>query len=47
MESNDIAVRPAKRQVILGDGATYIYGYIDKPIDSHSIHRMHVLRRAY
>ena len=44
MESNDIAVRPAKRQVILGDGTTYLYGSIGKPTDSHSIRRMHVLR---
>lgn len=26
MEVNDIAVRPAKRQVILGDGSIYSYG---------------------
>ena len=26
MESNDITVRPAKRQVILGDGTIYVYG---------------------
>ena len=26
MEANDISVRPAKRQVILGDGTTYVYG---------------------
>ena len=25
MESNDIAVRPAKRQVMLGDGTTYVH----------------------
>ena len=28
MESNDIAVRLAKRQVVLGDGTTYLYGSI-------------------
>ena len=44
MMSNDIAVRPAKRQVILGDDTTYLYGSIGKPTDSHSIRRMHVLR---
>ena len=26
LEANDISVRPAKRQVIVGDGATYSYG---------------------
>ena len=26
MEANDVAVRPAKRQVTLGDGTTYVYG---------------------
>ena len=44
MESNDIAVRPAKRQVMLGDDTTYLYGSIGKPTDTHSIRRTHVLR---
>ena len=26
MEANDVAVRPAKREVILGDGTVYEYG---------------------
>lgn len=26
METNDLSVHPAKRQVILGDGTGYIYG---------------------
>ena len=26
MEANDIAVRPAKREVIIGEGQTYRYG---------------------
>ncbi|KAK3714880.1 hypothetical protein QZH41_001881 [Actinostola sp. cb2023] len=26
METNDVAVRPAKRQVILGDGTVFVYG---------------------
>jgi hypothetical protein len=30
MEINDVTVRPAKRQVILGDGTTYLYGAATK-----------------
>ena len=26
METNDISIRPAKRQVMIGDGTTYAYG---------------------
>ena len=26
MEANDVAIRPAKHQVILGDGTHYTYG---------------------
>ena len=26
METNDISIRPAKRQVTIGDGTTYVYG---------------------
>lgn len=30
MECNDVAIRPSKRQVILGDSTTYLYGSITK-----------------
>ena len=46
MESNDIAVRPAKRQVILGDGTTYLYGSIGKPTDQ-TCHMMRISRMLY
>lgn len=44
MEANDIAVRPAKRQVILSDGTTYLYGSQQKPNHGHTVRRVHVLR---
>ena len=31
MSVNDIAVRPARRQVILGDGSTFTYGSAPSP----------------
>lgn len=44
MELNDIAVRPAKRQVSLGDGTTYTYGWASCPAKDQSIRRTVVLR---
>ena len=44
MEHNDVAVRPAKHHVILGDGPIYKYGE-ECPISlDHSIRRTCVLR---
>ncbi|XP_033099363.1 uncharacterized protein LOC117103012 [Anneissia japonica] len=44
MELNDIAIRPARRQIILGDGTTYVYG--SRPIHPSppSVRRACVLR---
>ncbi|XP_070548521.1 uncharacterized protein [Ptychodera flava] len=42
MELNDISVRPAKRQIMIGDGMTYTYG--STPATNHSVRRAHVLR---
>ena len=44
MEKNDIAVRPAKRQVILGNGSTYIYGSKSPSTPSTAARRASVLR---
>ena len=44
MESNDITIRPAKRQVILKDNTVSEYGSSRKSNMHHSIRRAHVLR---
>ena len=44
MEANDISVRPAKRQVILGDGTTYVYGSQSPSAVSTAARRAIVLR---
>ena len=44
MEANDISVRPAKRQVIFGDGTTYVYGSQSPSAVSTAPRRAIVLR---
>ena len=44
MEANDIAVRPAKHQVIMKDGTFYAYGTRESSHNQHAIRRAHVLR---
>ncbi|KAL9978907.1 hypothetical protein ACROYT_G016491 [Oculina patagonica] len=44
METNDIAVRPAKRQVILGDGSIHHYGSHQPAVVSSAARRAIVLR---
>jgi len=44
MEANDISVRPAKRQVILGDGVTYVYGSQSPSVVGPAARRAIVLR---
>lgn len=44
MEANDIAVRPAKRQMILGDGSIYNYGSQHPAAVSSAARRALVLR---
>lgn len=44
MEANDIAVRPAKREVTLGDGTTYTYGSTAPTEANTAAHRAFVLR---
>ena len=39
MDTNDIAVHPAKRQIILGDGTTYEYGIAISTSSAHAIRR--------
>lgn len=43
MEANDIAVRPAKREVTLGDGTTYTYGSTAPTEANTAAHRAFVL----
>ncbi|XP_071089210.1 uncharacterized protein [Haliotis cracherodii] len=44
MEVNDVAVRPAKRQITLGDGTTFQYGNQETHSSHHTVRRAHVLR---
>ena len=44
MERNDVAIRPAKRQILLHDGMVYSYGSHGRSTVSHSVRRAHVLR---
>lgn len=43
MESNDLAVRPAKRLISLADGTSFIYGSHRDQSKAHSVRRAHVL----
>ena len=44
MEANDVAVRPAKREVLLGNGSTYAYGSKSSPSPLPTVRRAFVLR---
>ncbi|CAC5365611.1 unnamed protein product [Mytilus coruscus] len=44
MEKNDISIRPAKRQVILGNNTVYTYGSVQNTSEHHTVQRAHVLR---
>ena len=44
METNDVAVRPAKREVHLGNGSVYTYGSKSTPSPLPTIRRAFVLR---
>ena len=44
METNDISIRPAKRQVTIGDGPTYAYGSQAPALTSTAARRAIVLR---
>ena len=44
MEVNDVAVRPAKREVLLGSGSTYTYGSKAPPSPPTTVRRAFVLR---
>ena len=44
MERNDVAIRPAKRQITLDDGTVYSYGSTGKSKTGHAVRRAHVLR---
>ena len=43
MEANDIAVRFAKREVLLGNGSTYTYGFQARPSPPTTVRRAFVL----
>ena len=43
-EINDIAVRPAKREIIIGEGQTYRYGSTTNLSSPTAAHRAFVLR---
>ena len=44
MEANDVAVRPAKREVLLGNGSTYTYGSKAPPSIPTTVRRAFFLR---
>ena len=44
MEANDVAVRPAKREVLLGNGSVYTYGSRAPPSPPTIVRRAFVLR---
>ena len=44
MEANDVAVRPAKREVLLGNGSVYTYGSKSPPSPLPTVRRAFVLR---
>jgi len=44
METNDKTIRPAKRQVILGDGTIFTYGSVNHPPTHNAVRRVQVLR---
>jgi hypothetical protein len=44
METNDVAVRPAKRQVILNNGSAYTYGSVQSQASTAAVRRALVLR---
>ena len=44
MEHNDIMIRPAKRQVILSDGSTYVYGSPDSSLSRHAVRSVTIIR---
>ena len=44
MEANDVAVRPAKREVLLGNGSVYTYGSKSSPSPLPTVRRAFVLR---
>ena len=44
MEANDVAVQPAKREVLLGNRSTYRYGSQAPPSPPTTVHRAFVLR---
>ena len=44
MEANDVAVRPAKREVLLGNASTYTYGSQAPPSPPTTVRRAFVLR---
>ena len=44
MECNDIAIRPARREVTLKNGSKYVYGSHDKTIERHAVRRAYVIR---
>ena len=44
MEANKVAVRPAKREVLLGNGSTYTYGSQAPPSPPTTVCRVFVLR---
>ena len=44
MEANDVAVRPAKREVLLGNGSFYTYGSKSPPSPPPTVRRAFVLR---
>lgn len=46
MEKNDVSVRPAKQQILIGDSLVCSYGSTGTPADGFAVRRAHVLRSS-
>ena len=44
MEANDVHIRPAKHQVLVGDHTVYHYGASNEATTHHTVRRAHVIR---
>lgn len=44
MENNDIAIRPSRCQVLIGNDSVYQYQFSDTEMQRHAVRRTHIVR---
>lgn len=44
MENNDIAIRPSRCQVLIGNDSVYQYKFLDTEMQRHALRRTHIVR---